>query len=63
VSVLLEVNCETDFVAKDENFVAFANLLGQSILAQRPESIDALASLVLDSGISVEETRPFKIPK
>jgi len=46
VSVLLEVNCETDFVAKDENFVAFANLLGQSILAQRPESIDALASLV-----------------
>ena len=63
VSVLLEVNCETDFVAKDENFVAFANLLGQSILAQRPESIDALASLVLDSGISVEETRQNLIAK
>jgi elongation factor Ts len=56
-SVLLEVNCETDFVAKDENFVGFADLLGQSILAHRPENVDALASLVLDSGISVEETR------
>ena len=62
-SVLLEVNCETDFVAKDENFVAFANLLGQSILVHRPESVDTLASVVLDSGISVEETRQNLIAK
>lgn len=62
-SVLLEVNCETDFVAKDENFVGFAHLLGQTILSQRPEHVDALASLVLDSGITVEETRQNLIAK
>ena len=62
-SVLLEVNCETDFVAKDENFVAFANRLGQAILEQKPASVDALASVTLDSGITVEETRQNLIAK
>ena len=62
-SVLLEVNCETDFVAKDENFVGFAHLLGQTILSQRPKNVAALALLVLDSGITVEESRQNLIAK
>lgn len=45
---LVVLNCETDFVAKNENFVAFAdNILGVA-LAHKPESQDALKGLDLE---------------
>jgi len=40
--VVLEVNSETDFVAKDDNFRAFVERVADVILAQRPASVDAL---------------------
>lgn len=40
IGVLLEVNCETDFVAKNEAFQAFAKDLSMQIAAQAPQYID-----------------------
>ena len=62
-SVLLEVNCETDFVAKDENFVAFANQLAETIVVDQPTDVEALTLLVMSSGKTVEETRQDLIAK
>ena len=56
-SVILEVNCETDFVAKDENFQKFAAAVAASALSDEPDSVEALAQAQLDGGQSVEEAR------
>jgi elongation factor Ts len=54
--VLLEVNSETDFVAKDDNFSAFVERLAGVALAKRPASVDELMRATVD-GRSVEELR------
>lgn len=46
VGVLVEVNCETDFVAKDAGFVAFANSVAQTAAAKKPATVEELAALV-----------------
>ena len=62
--VLLEVNCETDFVAKDENFVAFAQNVAQTILDNDSQSVDALSSETLAGAeSSVEEARSALVQK
>lgn len=43
--VLVEVNCETDFVARDENFLAFAREVAAQILAARPADLDGVGAL------------------
>src|SRR5258706_402649 len=53
---LVEVNCETDFVAKTEDFVKFTAALAQLAVKQNPPDLAALGTLKLD-GASVEETR------
>jgi elongation factor Ts len=60
---LVEVNCETDFVSKNEDFAAFAKALAQMVAEQGIEDIDALASAKLPSGQTVEETRQALIMK
>ncbi|TAM27126.1 MAG: translation elongation factor Ts, partial [Nevskiaceae bacterium] len=42
---LVEVNCETDFVAKGEDFVALADAAAALALAQRPASVEELVAL------------------
>ena len=42
---LVVLNCETDFVAKNENFVAFADNILNVALVQKPENLDALKVL------------------
>ena len=62
--VLLEVNCETDFVAKDENFVAFAQNVAQTILDNDSQSVDALSAETLaGADSSVEEARSALVQK
>jgi elongation factor Ts len=46
--VLAEVNSETDFVARNEEFTAFAQRIADLILAERPADDDALRALTLD---------------
>jgi len=59
---VVEVNSETDFVAKDENFSAFADKIGALVLARRPASLEELMAADLD-GQSVEEARKALIAK
>ena len=43
---LVEVNCETDFVAKDAGFVAFANDVAKVAVAKKPATVEELSALV-----------------
>jgi elongation factor Ts len=54
--VVLEVNSETDFVAKDDNFRAFVDKVADAILTQRPANVEALLQAKVD-GKTVEELR------
>jgi elongation factor Ts len=54
--VVLEVNSETDFVAKDDNFRAFVDKVAGAILAQRPANVETLLKAKVD-GKTVEELR------
>lgn len=49
-SVILETNCETDFVAKDDNFTAFANSAAGVLLGNKPETVEDLLKLSFDEG-------------
>ena len=44
---ILETNCETDFVAKDENFVTFTNNVIEAIIVNTPADVDALMQISL----------------
>jgi elongation factor Ts len=44
LGALVELNCETDFVAKNEEFVAFARSLAETVATQNPKDVAALAS-------------------
>src|SRR5947207_12471860 len=45
---LLELNCETDFVAKNADFIALAQRLAEHVDATRPADLDALLRSTLD---------------
>ncbi len=62
-AVILEINSETDFVAKDDNFQAFADEVLDTVAQNKPESVDALAALSLANGQTVEEARQALIAK
>jgi elongation factor Ts len=53
---LLELNCETDFVAKNADFVALADRLVGHVDATRPADLDALINSKLGDGRTVGET-------
>jgi len=53
---LVEVNSETDFVAKDDNFRGFAERVAGVVLDKRPANVEALMGLAAD-GRTVEESR------
>ena len=62
-AVLVEINSETDFVAKDANFIAFADTIAQAALASGVADAEALKSVALPSGETVEEARAAAIAK
>ncbi|WP_407351916.1 translation elongation factor Ts [Luteimonas sp. R10] len=62
-AVLVEVNSETDFVAKDENFIAFTEAVADAALASDGTDVEALKAAKLASGESVEEARAALIAK
>jgi elongation factor Ts len=47
---VIELNCETDFVGKNEEFLAFANKIAKVALEKEPSNIDELLSHSIDSG-------------
>ena len=62
-AVLVEVNSETDFVAKDANFIAFTDAVAQAALTAGATDVEALKSAKLPSGETVEEARAAAIQK
>jgi len=62
-AVLVEINCETDFVAKDENFRAFADRVAELALAAGNHDVAALADAEFESGDSVEVRRQQLVAK
>jgi len=53
---MVEVNCETDFVAKNEDFINFVRQITQLVAEQKPADVEALGALELD-GQTVEKVR------
>jgi elongation factor Ts len=53
-AAIAEINCETDFVARNDDFRAFANGVVNVILEQRPDDLDALMDLGFDGDATVE---------
>jgi elongation factor Ts len=62
-AVLVEINSETDFVAKDGNFLAFTDAVAQAALTSGAADAEALKSAKLPSGETVEESRAAAIAK
>ncbi len=63
LAAILEINSETDFVAKDDNFQSFAEQVMQAIVDNKPDSVEALSAIPLAGGQSVEEARQALIAK
>ncbi len=61
-AVLVEVNCETDFVARSDEFLGFARDVAQAALERSPATLDALMALPSGGG-SLEERRRALIAK
>jgi elongation factor Ts len=53
--VILTLNCETDFVAKNDGYVSLVQSLVDIALTNLPESVEALKALPYDSRLSVDE--------
>ncbi len=62
-AVIVEVNSETDFVAKDENFTSFSNAVAALALATGTTDVEAFASETLADGRTVEVARTELISK
>ena len=62
-AAIAEINSETDFVAKDENFVGFANAVVDAALTSSVEDVDALSSMALPDGRTVETARTDLVTK
>jgi elongation factor Ts len=50
--VIIELNCETDFVAKNAEFIAFANQIANNAVESKPENIEELGKLIIDTETS-----------
>jgi elongation factor Ts len=62
-ATLAEVNCETDFVAREQDFRAFATAVGELALANHPLDLPALLALKTPTGETLEERRRALIAK
>ncbi|HEB87916.1 MAG TPA: elongation factor Ts [Gammaproteobacteria bacterium] len=62
-AAIVEVNCETDFVTKGDDFKNFVNEVAQCVLNNKPDDLDALLTTVLADGVSVEDSRKNLIAK
>jgi len=59
---IVEINCETDFVAKNDDFLNFAKSLAELVVGRNPADVAALSALAL-GGSTVEQTRTALVGK
>lgn len=62
-AAIVEVNCETDFVAKGDDFQTFANGVAKVVLEKGFTSVEDLEKETLESGKTIDETRRALIAK
>jgi elongation factor Ts len=62
-AAMVEVNCETDFVARGDDFRAFAKAVANRAVAARPQTLDALLQAKLDGTETIEERRRSLVAK
>ena len=62
-AVLVEINSETDFVAKDENFLKFADEVAKTALASGASDVETLKGAKTSYGPTVEEARAWLVSK
>jgi elongation factor Ts len=62
-AAVVEINCETDFVAREQDFRGFAQAVGALALGAKPASLEALLGGKLPSGETVEERRRALVAK
>jgi elongation factor Ts len=60
---MVEVNCETDFVARNDDFKAFAQEIAQVVARDNPADVAALAAAKLASGETIEARRTALVQK
>jgi elongation factor Ts len=66
VAALVEINCETDFVTKNDSFLAFTNAVAEGIVKSNPADVAALGAMPLTMGgfgPTVEDVRKGLIGK
>jgi len=56
-AIIVEVNSETDFVSKADDFIAFVDSVADLVLAEKPADLDALLAAKLPDGTTVEDAR------
>ncbi|MDY0272243.1 MAG: translation elongation factor Ts [Advenella sp.] len=59
---VVEINCETDFVAKNDDFINFVNQMAELVAKENPADVEALSALPFAEG-TVESTRSALIGK
>ena len=62
-AVMVEVNCETDFVARGDDFTGFAAAVAAAALAGNPADVEALLALTGTAGQAIDELRRVLIAK
>ena len=62
-AIMVEINSETDFVARDDNFLNFANKVAAAALAADETDAAKIAELALEDGQTVEEARQALVQK
>jgi elongation factor Ts len=63
VGAIVDINCETDFVAKSPDFVSFVNGVAEALLISDISTDEQLLAMPLADGVSVDETRRSLIAK
>jgi elongation factor Ts len=62
-AAMVEVNCETDFVAREHEFRAFAKAVAARAMADRPQTLEGLLQAKLDGSQTIEERRRALVAK
>ena len=63
LALILEINCETDFAAKDDQFVEFSNQISNLLVNEKIENIDQLLNSSISGFEKVEDFRKFVVAK
>lgn len=53
--VIVEINCETDFVARNDDFQEFANTVAEQTLEEEPDDLEELKALPYEDDVTIED--------